>query len=64
MSRLLESGVLTTEQTAQALHRRDHNGNAAHVSLGVLDTHARLTELGENVVGAIRSYLEESKEPA
>jgi hypothetical protein len=64
MSRLLESGVLTAEQTEQALHRRDHNGNAARVSLGVLDKHARLTELGENVLDTIRSYLEESKEPA
>jgi HEXXH motif-containing protein len=61
MSRLLESGVLTAEQTAQAIHRRDHNGNAARVSLGVLDEHARLTELGDNVVAALRSYLEESQ---
>ena len=64
LSRLLESGVLTAEQAEQALLRRDHNGNAARVSLGVLDKHARLTELGEDVLHTIRCYLEGSKEPA
>ncbi len=58
MSRLLESGVLTPEQVSQAEQRRDYNGNAARVSLGVLDEHARLTELGENVVDTMRTYLE------
>jgi hypothetical protein len=58
MSRLLDSGVLTAEQTEQAVQRRDHNGNAGRVSLGVLDEHARLTELGENVLDTIRTYLE------
>jgi len=64
LSRLLESGVLSTQQTEEALRRRDHNGNAARVSLGVLDKHARLTKLGEHVVGTIKSYLEERKELA
>lgn len=58
MSRLLDSGVLTAQQTEQAVQRRDHNGNAGRVSLGVLDEHARLTELGENILETIRTYLE------
>jgi HEXXH motif-containing protein len=60
MSRLLESGALTTEQTAQAEQRRDYNGNAGRVSLGVLDQHARLTELGEKVRDTIGTYLEQT----
>ncbi len=56
MSRLLESGALTAEETKQAEQRRDHNGNAARVSIGVLDEHARLTELGETIVETIRTY--------
>jgi HEXXH motif-containing protein len=59
MSRLLESGVLNAEQTKQAAQRRDYNGNAGRVSLGVLDEHARLTELGEGVLDTIRTYLQQ-----
>ncbi len=57
MSRLLDSGVLTPEQTEQAVLRRDFNGDAGRVSLGVLDEHARLTELGEKILDTIRTYL-------
>jgi len=58
MSRLLDSGVLTTEQSQQAVQRRDYNGNAGRVSLGVLEQHARLTELGKSILDTIRTYLE------
>ena len=58
LSRLLESGVMTAEQISQAAQCRNDNGNAARVSLGVLDEHARLTKLGTNVLDTIRAYWE------
>jgi HEXXH motif-containing protein len=61
MSRLLMSGVLTQEQSREAEQRRDHNGNAARISLAVLDEHARLTELGGNVLDTIRAYHERNE---
>jgi HEXXH motif-containing protein len=60
MSRLLASGALEPEHVEETEYRRDHNGNAARISLGVLDEHARLTEHGANVLGSIRTYLERS----
>jgi HEXXH motif-containing protein len=61
MSRLLASGILTEQQRREAEQRRDYNGNAARISLGVLDEHARLTELGANALDTIRAYHEEGK---
>jgi HEXXH motif-containing protein len=60
MARLLASGALGPEHVEEAEYRRDHNGNAARISLGILNEHARLTELGANVLGSLRAYLERS----
>jgi hypothetical protein len=61
MGRLLASGALGPEHVEEAEYRRDHNGNAARISLGILNEHARLTELGANVLGSLRAYLERSQ---
>jgi hypothetical protein len=47
---------MTAQQINQAVQCRDDNGNAARVSLSVLNEHARLTELGTNVLDTIQAY--------
>jgi HEXXH motif-containing protein len=56
MGRLLDSGRLNAEQAKQAVERRQFNGNAARASLDVLARNAKPTELGEEILGAIRVY--------
>jgi hypothetical protein len=36
--------------------RRNFNGNAAHTALEVLAEHAKLTKLGNEILGTIRDY--------
>lgn len=56
MSRLLASGRLTAGEEKQAAERRKFNGDAARTALGVLAQHARLTKLGDEILGTIRAY--------
>jgi hypothetical protein len=59
MCRLLDSGHLTKDNERRAVDRRDHNAKSARAALGVLNEHARPTELGEGVLDALRSYWAE-----
>jgi HEXXH motif-containing protein len=56
MSRLLDSGYLTKDNEKRAADRLDHNAKSARIALEVLNKHARPTELGESVLGSLRSY--------
>ncbi len=56
MSRLLETGLLSAQETAEAMERRDYNGNAARVSLELLDLHADPTDTGKQVLDALHDY--------
>jgi HEXXH motif-containing protein len=56
LDRLLASGALNGEETKVAMDRRQYNGNSARVSLGVLDRHAKPTELGEKILDTLRAY--------
>jgi HEXXH motif-containing protein len=56
LDRLLASGVLSDDETKIAVDRQQYNGNAARVALGVLERHAKPTELGEKILGTLRSY--------
>jgi hypothetical protein len=56
MTRILESGALTPAETKVAIERAKYNGDAALNGIKELDRHARLTELGEQVLGTLRSY--------
>jgi HEXXH motif-containing protein len=56
MCRLLESGYLTKDNEQRAADRRDHNAKSARIALEVLNKHAKPTELGESVLGSLRSY--------
>ena len=56
MTRILESGALTPAETKVAIERAKYNGDAALNGIKELDRHAQLTELGEQVLGTLRSY--------
>jgi hypothetical protein len=56
MNRLLETGLLSPQEADEALERRDYNGNAARVSLELLDLHADLTPTGSQVLDALHDY--------
>jgi hypothetical protein len=53
---LLANGELSDEGTKIAMDRRQYNGNAARVALGVLERHAKPTKLGEKILGMLRAY--------
>jgi hypothetical protein len=56
MSRMLDSGRLTAGEETRVVERRNFNGNAAHTALEVLAEHAKLTKLGNEILGTIRDY--------
>ena len=56
MSRILESGTLTPAEAKIAADRAKYNADAAQTGIEELDRHARLTELGVEVLGTLRSY--------
>jgi hypothetical protein len=56
MSRMLDSGRLTAGEETKVAERRNFNGNAAHTALEVLAEHAKLTKLGNEILGTIRDY--------
>ena len=57
MSRLLDSGTLSGDEVKLAVERGQYNGRAALNGIEELDRHAKLTALGEKVLGALRAYL-------
>jgi HEXXH motif-containing protein len=56
MSRMLDSGALTEAEAKIALERGGYNGEAARNGIVELDRHAKLTELGAQVLGTLRAY--------
>jgi HEXXH motif-containing protein len=56
MSRLLETGLLSWHEAGEATERREYNGNAARVSLELLDIHADTTPTGKQVLDALHDY--------
>lgn len=56
MQRLLRSGTLSNDEAKIAQERGEYNGTAARDAIVELDRHARLTELGEKVLGTLRAY--------
>lgn len=56
MSRILEGGTLTPAEAKIAADRANYNADAAQTGIEELDRHARLTELGVEVLGTLRSY--------
>jgi hypothetical protein len=56
MKRLVCSGALSDEEHRIALERAGTNGEAARSGIDELDRHARLTELGEQVLATLRVY--------
>ncbi len=56
MGRLVRSGALNHEEAKIATERAEYNGNVALSTIEELDLHARLTPLGENVLGTICDY--------
>jgi HEXXH motif-containing protein len=56
MNRMLASGALTDAEAKLARERGQYNGDAARNGIVELDRHAKLTPLGEEVIGALRAY--------
>jgi HEXXH motif-containing protein len=57
MSRLLETGLLSSQDAVEARGRRDFNGNAARASFDLLRLHAETTDTGKQVLDALHDYL-------
>ena len=56
MTRLLRSGVLDEGEAKIAAERAQYNGTAALGALDMLGRHAKPTELGESILGGLRTY--------
>lgn len=59
ITRLLESGRLTAEETMAAIDRRDRNKGAARAALASLEDHAEPSDRGDKILNVLRFHLRE-----
>lgn len=60
MQRLLDTDLLSKDDTTLAAEYRQYNGNSARESLEMLHRHAELTERGADIFDVLRAYWETS----